>query len=86
MKDECIHLFDVGRITRGQIKGIVYSNSENLADLLVGKNGPGMNRFITQVMNEKFPDLDPKDWNIHQVKEHREKIIIKAKEELGIGK
>lgn len=94
MRVDCEHVFQVGSITRGQIKGVVYNHFDNLVDLLLGRNNQGLNMgefkkkgmlvYVTEVMNLKYPGLTRENWKIEQVRELRDEILLKAKSDCGL--
>ena len=43
MKEDCEHVFQIGNVSQGQIKGVIYNNSDSVADLLIGRGGQGLN-------------------------------------------
>ena len=93
MKDDCEHIFQTQRISRGQIKGVVYNHSESLADLLIGRSGQGLNKgpnkkqgmlcYVKQAMEVNHPGLRVDDWTIQMVRDLRDQILAKAMSDCG---
>ena len=100
MKADCELIWDKQRISRGQLKGTVWKNSENMCDLLIGKGGAGLKAYgnippfpnagkgltcyIREGMIRNFPGVDATDWTDKQLRSIKDDIIEHAKRDVQL--
>ena len=93
MKTDCDQLFQKRSISRGQLKGDIYNKSENICDLLIGRNNAGLSKgpfakqpiikYIDWGMRKHYPGTLKDDWTREQLRKIIPDIMKKVKSDVG---
>ena len=98
LKDDCWNLWDKGTIFRDDketpIKNGVYSDSDNIAALIVGKSGLGLSKgpnakkglacYISQGMTKHYNGAHRSTWTKQMLRDIKDEIILQAKKDCGL--